>query len=587
MAARNALIRNLPSVETLGAATVICTDKTGTLTENRLRVSAVVLGAAVVAPDAPAEGLQPLLEVAAHCHSLRTSGRGSTSVDWHGDPLEIALADWAVARGLAPAAWPRIDELPFDSERRRMSTLHASEAGHELLCKGALEVLLPLCTRILRDGAEETLDPAARAAMLAQEEALARAGQRVLAFARRRLAASRMSEHDEMDMLLCGLVALQDPVRPEVPAAIAACRDAGIRVVMVTGDHPRTAEAVARLTGLFTGTGNGRVIDGAHLSRMAEAELQLALEHPELVFARISADQKRRIVSALKRKGDVVAATGDGVNDAPALREAQIGIAMGRSGTDVAKAAADMVLLDDNFASIVAAIEEGRAVFDNIRKFLTYILSSNVPEAVPFLCSVLMGIPLPLTVLQILAVDLGTDMLPALALGAEAPKPGLMQRPPRPRGSGLIDVPLLLRAFLWLGAFEAAAAMAAYFLVLRSGGWMPGVALGPQDLLYRQATSACFAAIVLMQMANLWICRSERESVFARGGPPVSKLVWVGLAVELVCLLGIVWTPAGNRLFATAPIGQAPLLLVLPFALLMLAAEESRKWMGRRRRSRA
>ncbi len=576
MAARNALVRHLPSVETLGTTTVICTDKTGTLTENRLRVAAVWVDGHAAGPDTDAPGVAALRTVAAHCHALRSSGSGSPG-DWHGDPLELALSQWA-ARDRNPVThWQRTDELPFDSDRRRMSTLHAAEGGHMLLCKGALEAVLPRCATLGRGSGSTPLDKRARDLVIEAEAVLARRGHRVLALAMRCLGRPRMDERDESEMVLCGLVALEDPVRAEVPAAITACRGAGIRVVMITGDHPRTAEAVAGITGLFSRGEGGRVIDGTRLDHMPEAELQLALEASELVFARISADQKRRIVAALKRKGEVVAVTGDGVNDAPALREAHIGIAMGRSGTDVAKAAADMVLLDDNFASIVAAIEEGRGVFDNIRKFLVYILSSNVPEAVPYLASVLCGIPLPLTVLQILAVDLGTDMLPALALGAERPSPEVMQRPPRRRDKGLIDAGLLVRAFLWLGAFEALAAMLAWYAVMLSGGWEPGEALGPGDLLYRQASSACFSAIVIMQMVNVWMCRSEQRPAFGRGTAPVSRLLLAGVLFEAGCLLLIVWTPAGNLVFSTAPFPLSALATMLPCCLGLVVAEELRK----------
>jgi magnesium-transporting ATPase (P-type) len=448
-----------------------------------------------------------------------------------------------------------------------------------------LESLLPRCSRLSAGGTAIALGTEERRTALEAEAALAQRGYRVLAFARRETASRRISEDDEKDMLLCGLVALEDPLRDEVPAAVSACRSAGIRVVMITGDHPHTAQAVAVQAGLFGGDTEARVIDGTSLAQMPESELQLALASPEIAFARISAEQKRRIVSALKRKGEVVAVTGDGVNDAPALREAHIGIAMGRSGTDVAKAAADMVLLDDNFASIVAAIEEGRAVFDNIRKFLAYILSSNVPEAVPYLVSVLAGIPLPLTILQILAVDLGTDMLPALALGAEAPAPDVMQRSPRKREEGLIDAGLLCRAFLWLGAFEALAAMSAYFAVMFAGGWQAGQFLPTDAPLYLQGTSACFSAIVLMQMVNVWMCRSERAPAFSRGAPPVSRLLTAGVLLEALCLGLIVWTPAGNAVFGTAPVPAAGLLAVLPCAVALLLGEECRKWMMRQRRA--
>ncbi len=362
-------------------------------------------------------------------------------------------------------------------------------------------------------------------------------------------------------------------------AAIARCRSAGIRTIMVTGDHPHTALAVARQIGLAN-SDHSAVLSGERLTRLSDTELQLLLDGPEVLFARVSAEQKRRIVAALKRRGEIVAVTGDGVNDAPALREAHIGIAMGVAGTDVAKAAADMVLLDDNFATIVAAVEEGRGVFDNLRKFLTYILTSNIPEVVPYLAFALLPIPLPLTVMQILAVDLGTDMLPALALGAERPSAQVMQRPPRRTGERLIDGALIARAYLFLGLLEAAAAMAAYFFVLHAGGWQYGQLLAPTDPLYRAATGACLAAIVLMQVGNVWLCRSARGGLFAGNGRPSPLLYW-GIGFELLLLAAILYTPWGNALFGTAPLAAPVWWFMLPFPLAMLALEQARKAVAR------
>jgi magnesium-transporting ATPase (P-type) len=330
---------------------------------------------------------------------------------------------------------------------------------------------------------------------------------------------------------------------------------------MVTGDHPQTALAIARQIGLIESS-KPALITGDRLRRMSNTQLQLALDAPEILFARVGADQKMRIVNALKAKKHVVAVTGDGVNDAPALRQADIGIAMGIVGTDVARAAADMVLLDDNFASIVAAIEEGRAVFANIQKFLTYILTSNVPELVPYLAFALFRIPLALTILQILAVDLGTDLVPALALGAEPPDPEVMRRPPRSRNEHLLTWPLLARSYFFLGILEAAAAMAAFFFVLYSGGWSFGETLAVNAPLYLQATTACLTAIIIMQVANVFLCRSERRSMFSTGLFS-NKLILAGIVTELLLIVLVDYTPWGNFVFGTPPNLLASLVVSL------------------------
>jgi len=576
MAKRNALVRHLPAVETLGGATVILSDKTGTLTLNRMAVQRLWLDGGEAAPEGLAglSGRERLLDVAAHCHSLEWV---ESERRFLGDPMEEAL----LHLGRERPRLEKLDELPFDADRKRMSTVHAAPEGRRLFCKGALEKLLPLCTRMQAGETVRSLAPADREAALAAEVALAERGLRVLALAWRSLPDGETREAWEGDLLLAGLVGLADPPRPEVPAAVRQCHEAGIRIVMVTGDHPRTALAVARQIGLVRGE-HPRVMTGEELRRLSPTQLQLALDRPEVVFARLSADQKLILVKALQAKGHTVAVTGDGVNDAPALRAADIGVAMGRGGTDVAREAADLVLLDDNFATIVAAIEEGRAVYQNIRKFLTYILTSNIPELVPYLAFVLFHIPLPLTVIQILAVDLGTDMLPALALGAEPPHPGLMREPPRPRGQRLLTPGLLARAYLFLGVMEAAAAMAAFFFVLGGGGWQYGAPLANADPLYLQATTATLAAIIAMQMVNVFLCRDSRRSVFAPGFLG-NRLIFLGLGVEAALILAIAYTPPGNRLFGAAPLDGAVWLYLLPFALGMLALEELRKALARTR----
>ncbi len=577
MARRNVVIRHLPSVETLGCTTVILSDKTGTLTQNRMEVRGLVLGGERCdVAEAPrlAGTYGRFFETALLCHDLKETAQGAER-RLIGDPMEMALLE--LARRVLPEApvWERIDEVPFDSERRRLSTLHESPGGRVLYTKGALESVLPLCHELQIGARREPLDEHRRRALANAEATLAEQGLRVLAFAFREVAPGESHAQLEQRLVLTGLVALRDPPRPEVPAAVHKCREAGIKVIMVTGDHPQTAAAIAREIALVQAVAP-RIVTGEQLRRLTEAELQLALDAPEILFARVGADQKLRIVRALRRKGEVVSVTGDGVNDAPALKHADIGIAMGRSGTDVARESADMILLDDNFASIVAAVEEGRAVYDNIRKFLTYILTSNVPEIVPYLAFVLFKIPLPLTIIQILAVDLGTDMLPALALGAEPPEREVMRRPPRPRTQRLLSWPLLLRAYAFLGVLEAAAAMAAFFFVLERGGWEYGRMLAPDDPLYLQATTACLSAIIVMQVVNVFLCRSERESGFA-AGVRRNRLILLGLVVEIGLILLIDYTSFGQRWFGTAPIDSAVWLFVLPFAAAMLLAEELRK----------
>ncbi len=583
MARRNALVRHLPAVEALGSTTTICCDKTGTLTQNRMSVRRLWLGGGLVEPADVAA--QPRLARdnrqmfinAALCHNLN-------EVDDHGerkllgDPMEMALAGMSRQAAGELDGFARIDEIPFDTERKRMSVLCQTPRGRVLYCKGAPETVLAACDLVQFDAGIAPLDAAVKTRLLAAQEQMTEAGLRVLAFAHCKVDDGMPGE--ERGLTLTGLVGLEDPPRPEVPDAIARCASAGIRIIMVTGDHPHTALAIAREIGLVKSE-QPVVVGSDELRRMSPAQLQLMLDAKEIIFARVAAEQKMLIVQALKKKGEIVAVTGDGVNDAPALKAADIGIAMGIAGTDVAKEAADLILLDDNFASIVAAIEEGRAVFENIRKFLTYILSSNIPELVPYLAFVLFRIPLPLTIIQILAVDLGTDMLPALALGAEKPDPGIMSRPPRARGERLLSWGLLARAYLFLGALEAAASMAVFFFVLDAAGWRYGDMPGKTDPLYLQATTACLAAIVATQVANVFLCRHPLKSSLSFS-PFSNAFILPGIAAELGLILFVVYTPAGNWLFGAAPIGPEVWLLAGFFAALMWALEEVRKvWLRR------
>ena len=604
MAKRNALIKHLPSVETLGCTTVICTDKTGTLTANRMKVDRFYADGLVIesregcfftrgrlVSTADAERWRSFFDALLHCHNAKRVRKSEGRFVVTGDPTEVALLEFAIEHGLGHRPpLRRMGELAFDADRKRMSTLHWAEGRLVAFTKGAPESVLTYCTHLQAHDGTAPMTSDDRTRILNQSRLFAEQAYRVLAVAMREVV--HQPEHIEVDTIesdltFLGLVAMMDPPHREVPEAIARCRRAGVRVVMVTGDHPLTALAVARKIGLVPEqaaqppSGFVPVIEGAQLDKTSDEQLRQLLTpsrpgEPDPVFARMAPRHKMRIVSALKDMGEVVGVTGDGVNDAPALKKADIGIAMGITGTDVAKETADIILLDDNFATIVSAIEEGRTVYDNIRKFSSYILASNVPEIVPFLGYGFVGMPLALTIPQVLAVDLGTDMLPALGLGTERPQSDVMDLPPRSRRERLLNVPILLRAYLFLGVIEAAVAMGGFFLFLYSHGWTWGTPLDWSSPLYRQATTVTFAGIVLAQVANVFACRSDHLSVSTLGWRTNPLIVW-GILTEIALLALITYTPIGNEIFGTGPL---PLWIFGPLvlgALALLLAEEGRK----------
>jgi magnesium-transporting ATPase (P-type) len=383
----------------------------------------------------------------------------------------------------------------------------------------------------------------------------------------------------EKNLIFIGLTAMHDPPRPEVKGAVESCKRAGIRVVMVTGDYEITASSIARQIGIVTSE-DAEVITGAKLSEMPDDELEEKLTK-EVIFARVNPEHKFRIVSAYKKLGHIVAVTGDGANDAPALKQADIGIAMGIRGSDVAKEAAEMILTDDNFASIVAGIEEGRTVFDNIKKFITYIFAHLVPEAIPFILYAVFRIPAPITALQILAIDLGTETLPALALGTERAEAGVMNFPPRARGKGLIDKTLLFRGYVFLGLLSTAAVLAAYFWVLYQGGWRSGMQLEPNETtflnpLHLKAMTIVFVGIVVMQIANVLACRSETLSVFKMGFWS-NRLIFWGILFELFFTSVLVYIPPFQRIFNTIGIGWNEWGILFFFMVALFFLEELRK----------
>jgi sodium/potassium-transporting ATPase subunit alpha len=572
MARRNALVKKLNAIETLGCTTVICTDKTGTITENNMRVEKVWL------LDESAETREKAYLVMGLANSIPFS---PAEEDWSGDPMEMALVRAAAnyyknKTGGFPDAG-RLEEFGFTPERKRMTVLYSlSQEGMCLAAtKGAVEIVPPLCRL-----AGEELSTVEQAAAEMAEQAM-----RVMALAVKtgeKTCADADADAWEDDMTFLGLVGLVDPIRPDIPEAVDMCHAAGIRVMMITGDMPATAQAIARQAKIIPDEGEPVLLTGSAIEEMNPEKIKEALRSPHVVFARMKPEHKLTIVSALQEMGEVVAMTGDGVNDAPALRKSDIGIAMGLRGNDVARETADIVLLDDHFATIVSAVEEGRAVFSNIRKFITYVLTSNTAEIVPYLSFVLLRIPLPLTIIQVIAIDLGTDMLPALALGLEKPSHAAMKRPPRGRDERLMSRGLLLRAFVFLGLLEAMAGMAGYFYIMQGGGWQWGMQLSHFDPLYLQATTACLAGIVMAQMANLFACRSDTISTF-RLSLKSNPYLFLGLAYEAAVMLFIVYTLAGNTIFRTLPIATDVWLYLLVFPPLLLLADELRKIFVRRR----
>ncbi|MFD5467216.1 cation-translocating P-type ATPase [Kitasatospora sp. NPDC127059] len=589
LARRGAVVKRLSAVETLGSTTVICTDKTGTLTENRMRVTEVWTpdnGTTAEGTSKQSGEVLALAEASATCTT-------ADPVAGHGDPTELALLDLAARLGADPDPRRRDRErralFRFDPHVKLMTTADARDGTVVLHTKGAPEEVLTHATHLLDHGAERPLTPTDRTEVVRAVGRLAERGLRVLAVARRPLPPGQpppsRREEAEHDLCLLGLVAMADPPRPEVAQAIRQAHQAGVTVHVVTGDNGLTAAAVAEQVGI--GHRGMRIVTGTELDAMGDDRLDALLARgEEVIFARTSPEAKLRIADALRAEGHTVAMTGDGVNDAPALRRADIGVAMGRSGTEVAREAATMVLTDDNFATIVAAVEEGRRTYDNIRKFIVYIFTHAVPEVVPFLVFALAGgaVPLPLTVMQILAIDLGTDTLPALALGRERAEPGLMDRPPRPRSERVIRPAMLARAWGFLGLISAVLIMGGYFLTLGLAGWHAGDPTGPGSALhlpYQQATTVAWLGIVACQIGTAFAARTDRASLRAIGVFSNPQLLG-GIGFSLAFAAAVVYLPALQRVFGTAALSPTQLLTVAPFPFLVWGADELRRAVVRR-----
>ncbi|MDP3937157.1 MAG: cation-translocating P-type ATPase [Deltaproteobacteria bacterium] len=582
MVKRHALMRRLVAVETLGNTSFICADKTGTLTKDEMTARQIFVagevlevsgagyeprggftrGSVAFEPNAP---LRELLSAAALASDAHVVQRESDD-RWHvrGDPTEGAMVVAAAKAGLAKAgldeSFPRVNEIPFTSERKRMTTLHETGEGHVAHSKGAAEIILASCSRQRDTGGVSDLDSSGREAIQEAALQMASEGLRVLAVASK---ANARLDDAENEMTFLGLVGMSDPPRPEARAAIETCERAGIKPVVITGDHPLTATAVARELGLL---GKGRIITGAELEAMTDEEFERSVEDI-VVYARVSPEDKLRVVTTLQKKGHVVAMTGDGVNDAPALKKADIGIAMGITGTDVAKEAAAMMLTDDNFASIVAAVEEGRAIFGNIKKYLMYLLSSNIGEAGLMAGASLAGMPLPLTAVQILYVNLATDGLPALALAVDPPEVDLMSRNPRKARDGIFTRPIVTLMVIG-GLWSTLANLGLFTWVLGSGRSL------------REAMTMTFVSLVLIQFFKAYNFRSERHSIVER--PFANK--WLNLAIlwEITLLALIIYLPFLQHALGTFSLSFKDWAIVVLTSATITPVLEAGKWMVRR-----
>ncbi len=620
MVKRNALIRKLPAVETLGSVTVICSDKTGTLTQNRMTVTALATmegridldsadRSCAMPPQRPS--LPALVTGAALCSDATLDGNGESGV---GDPTEVALVVAAHRYGLGridlEAHLPRVAEVPFDSDRKLMSTVHrlpfdsglpAAVAGMDggidgrpfvAFTKGAADHLLAACDRVLDSGQVRPVTDADRAAIREANSGMACQGIRVLGVGFRGLAAAPDDQDPgkvERDLVFLGLVGMIDPPRPEARVAVARCRTAGIRTVMITGDHPDTARSIAVELGMTTP--DGRVVTGAELERMSDADLRGVLQDPDAnCFARVSPEHKLRIVGALQRLGHVVAMTGDGVNDAPALKRADIGVAMGITGTDVSKEAADMVLLDDNFATIVAAVEEGRVVYDNLRRFIMFSISGNVAKVIVVAASPLIGLVAMLKPIQILLSNLFTDGLLGLGMGMEAAERNTMSRPPYAPGESVfsrgvgrhiaIIGPVIGLLLLALGYQQWQLLGLPNLLAIGDEAVRSQLASSPDVILWG---TLMFTALALMQVGRALSSRSFTEPFWRQ--PLRTNRVLVGMILAVVLLqMVVVYAPGAQAFFSTTSLSALNLLLCVGFAVAVLVIMEALKALERRRR---
>jgi P-type Ca2+ transporter type 2C len=645
LAKRNAIVRQLSSVETLGSTTHICTDKTGTLTKNEMTVKEMLvdqytakIGGAGYKPygtlliksnkeqaytigdlDSHEEDFErrmktlgqfkkditPLynaLELMSHISILCNNAKiVQETVDHEsvysvlGDPTEGALLTMAMKFGFnleeIQEAHEKVYELAFDSVRKRMSVIAKNnETGdYKILTKGAPDSILEQCTHVLLNGRVIMLDNDTREKILAKNEAMAKKALRVIGFAYREIEKKKKynSENDEAKLIFVGLTGMIDPPRPDVKKAVILAQKAGIKVYIITGDHGTTAEAIAKKIGLVSPGNKHLIITGKKLQRISDKDLQELFKVPktDIIFARVAPEDKLRVVTTLKKLGHVVAVTGDGVNDAPALKRADIGIAMGITGTDVSKEAANMVLADDSFSTIITAVKEGRTIYENLKKFIFYIFSCNIGELITIFAAILLQLPAPLTAVLILSVDIGTDVLPALALGVDTPEKGIMNKPPRDPKAKIMDKNFVLR-FLYVGTFIGAIVVGTYLWSLYNQGWTWAQCLAPDSSIYIKSSTFAFAILVLIQMFNAYNSRSDHQSVFKLG--LFSNMYLIGaVAISLATVYMFIEVPFFQEWLGTAPLAWYEWFIIIAASSSILIVEEVRKIFVRHRMQRA
>jgi P-type Ca2+ transporter type 2C len=611
MVKQNVLVKRLSAVQTLGSVTVICTDKTGTITKgemtvNKLWVKDRTIGVSGLGympvgdftlngrllKEGETKPLDKLLEIAALCNGAKLDPPSDRNLNWNviGDPTDGALLVAALKYGQnidqLIEEKPNIDIIPFSFERKMMSTIHKSGSNIILYSKGAPRNILDLCNRVFIEGKIEDLTKENLDSIENQIHEFASEGLRVIAFAYKVLHRTeyKKDEAQEEDLIFVGLAGMRDPPRIEVKDAVAKAQQAGIKTVIITGDYGPTAQVVAQEVGIVEKQ-CCQIIRGIDLDELSDQAIVEEVKKGNVIFARVSPEQKLRIVKVLKKNGQVVAVTGDGANDAPSLKEANIGVAMGASGTDVAREAADIVLLNDSFASIVQAVESGRAIYENIRKFIVYVFAHNVAELIPYvlfavLSTSIWAIPLPLLVVQVLAIDLAIDVIPSLALSREPPEAGIMQEPPRSLRERLFTSKVFSRS-LYIGTIIAIGALYGCLSAWMAGGWTFGMPLEADSQVYIKGVTMTFAGIVVAQAGNVLACRTSKQSIFRTSLAKNKWIVW-GIFAQLSILMFLVYIPPLQNVFGTTGLGVMDWLYLIALAVIVIFAEEARKFFSRR-----